>query len=419
MVTPTEHLKTQWAAARPPGRHRARPAFRRRRRALAATTPASRSPTPGSRPARLAARRRTEARRTLVILDEIHHGGDALSWGEAVREAFEPATRRLALTGTPFRSDTSPIPFVTYAPGPDGVRRSVADYTYGYGDALRDGVVRPVIFLAYGGQMRWRTSAGDEVAAALGEPLTRDVTAQAWRTALDGKGDWIPQVLRRGRHPADPGAPRGARRRRAGDRHRPGRRPAPTPRCCARSPARRRRWCCPTTPRPASRIDEFAGSDDRWMVAVRMVSEGVDVPRLAVGVYATSVATPLFFAQAVGRFVRARRRGETRQHLPAAAWRRCWRWPAQMELERDHVLDRPRRDDDDLWAPEDDLLAAAQRPPRRRRRPARVRGARGRGRPSTGCSSTAASSGRAPVRRSARRRRPTSSGCPGCSSPTR
>ena len=44
------------------------------------------------------------------------------------------------------------------------------------------------------------------------------------------------------------------------------------------------------------------------MVAVRMVSEGVDIPRLAVGVFATSVSTALFFAQAVGRFVRARRR---------------------------------------------------------------------------------------------------------------
>ena len=63
--------------------------------------------------------------KTLVILDEVHHAGDALSWGEGVREAFEPAARRLALTGTPFRSDINPIPFVTYAPGDDGVPRSV------------------------------------------------------------------------------------------------------------------------------------------------------------------------------------------------------------------------------------------------------------------------------------------------------
>ena len=53
---------------------------------------------------------RTENRKTLVIFDEIHHGGDAKSWGDAIREAFGDATRRLALTGTPFRSDDSADP---------------------------------------------------------------------------------------------------------------------------------------------------------------------------------------------------------------------------------------------------------------------------------------------------------------------
>ncbi len=81
-------------------------------------------------------RQRTTNRRTLVIFDEIHHAGDALSWGEAVREAFEPATRRLGLTGTPFRSDANPIPFVTYLPDADGSLRSSSDYVYGYGPAL-------------------------------------------------------------------------------------------------------------------------------------------------------------------------------------------------------------------------------------------------------------------------------------------
>jgi superfamily II DNA or RNA helicase len=79
---------------------------------------------------------RTEQRKTLVIFDEIHHGGDAKTWGEAIREAFGDAARRLALTGTPFRSDDSPIPFVTYASGADGVLRSQADHNYGYPEAL-------------------------------------------------------------------------------------------------------------------------------------------------------------------------------------------------------------------------------------------------------------------------------------------
>jgi superfamily II DNA or RNA helicase len=35
--------------------------------------------------------RRTLTRRTLVILDEIHHAGDSRRWGDGVKLAFEPA----------------------------------------------------------------------------------------------------------------------------------------------------------------------------------------------------------------------------------------------------------------------------------------------------------------------------------------
>jgi hypothetical protein len=106
----------------------------------------------------------------------------------------------------------------------------------------------------------------------------------------------------------------------------------------------------------SKKISAFATSGDRWMVAVRMVSEGVDIPRLAVGVYATSVSTALFFAQAVGRFVRARRRGETASvFLPSVPV--LLSYAAELEAERDHVLRAPGSD----GAEEDLLLAEAQR----------------------------------------------------------
>ncbi len=138
----------------------------------------------------------TEDANTLVILDEVHHGGDALSWGDAIRDAYGRATRRLLLSGTPFRSDTAPIPFVEYHPDEHGIRISRTDYNYGYGRALADGVVRPVLFHVYAGKMRWRTSTGDELEAHLGQDNTKDVTSQAWRTALDPEGEWMPAVLR-------------------------------------------------------------------------------------------------------------------------------------------------------------------------------------------------------------------------------
>ena len=361
IVAPTEHLKTQWAeAAARVGIH-IDPKFSNSsaRHSSEYDGVALTYAQVASRPA--LHRTRTESAPTLVILDEIHHGGDNLSWGDAIREAFEPAARRLALTGTPFRSDTSPIPFVTYAQDRDGIRRSSADYTYGYAEALRDGVVRPVLFLAYGGAMRWRTRAGDEIAARLGEMLTKDSMAQAWRTALDPKGEWVPSVL----VAAD-------KRLSEVRRHVPdaGGLVIASNQTSARAYARILKditgedvtVVLSDDAGSSARIEEFSAGTQRWMVAVRMVSEGVDVPRLCVGVYATSTSTPLFFAQAVGRFVRARRRGETASvFLPSVPV--ILTHAASMEEERDHALNRPTSDESEasLWAEEEGMIAAANR----------------------------------------------------------
>ena len=78
-----------------------------------------------------------------------------------------------------------------------------------------------------------------------------------------------------------------------------------------------------------------------------MVSEGVDIPRLAVGAWATSYRTPLFFAQAVGRFVRARRPNESATlFLPAV--RPLLALAAEMEQERNHVIAPPKVAEDGL-----------------------------------------------------------------------
>ncbi|BDU10823.1 hypothetical protein AINA4_07440 [Aurantimicrobium sp. INA4] len=337
VVTPTEHLKTQWADAAHKVGIRLDPHFTNAHKrhgkqfhGVAVTY------------AQIAMKAHvhkdlTESARTLVILDEVHHGGDTLSWGDGIREAFSRAERRLSLTGTPFRSDTAPIPFVSYLPNRDGVLVSQTDYDYGYGRALQDGVVRPVMFMVYAGSMRWRTRAGDEMEARLGQDNTKDVTAQAWRAALDPGGDWIPQVLT------------AANNRLSEVRH-----SIPdaaglviaTDQDDARAYVRILHTITGEQPTVvlsdeaggSQKIEEFSSSNNRWMVAVRMVSEGVDVPRLAVGVYATSASTPLYFAQAVGRFVRARRRGETASvFLPNVP--SLLALAQELELQRDHALE--------------------------------------------------------------------------------
>jgi len=358
VVCPTEHLKKQWAEAAARFNIPLDPDFKNSQGALgkhfigAAVTYAQVAAHPALH------RNRTEARRTLVIFDEIHHAGDSLSWGEAIREAFDPATRRLCLTGTPFRSDTNPIPFVSYVQDHTGVRRCSWDYNYGYGPALADGVVRPVIFLAYSGEMRWRTRAGEELAARLGEELTQDALSQAWRAALDPKGDWIKRVLAAAdrrltevrEHTPDAGGLVIA------SDHENARAYA---RILRQITGRGATVVLSDDPTASRKISQFAESDDRWMVAVKMVSEGVDVPRLMVGVYATSTSTPLFFAQAVGRFVRVRRRGEIASvFLPSIPV--LLEYASEMERERDHVLDKPIREDDG-FVPEQELINEARK----------------------------------------------------------
>ena len=342
IVVPTEHLKIQWAEAAARMGLALDPKFSNSNSQTSAeyhgvvVTYAQ----VASHPTRH--RVRTENRKTLVVFDEIHHGGDAKSWGDAIREAFDDATRRLALTGTPFRSDDSAIPFVTYEAGADGLMRSQADHTYGYADALADGVVRPVMFMAYSGEARWRDSAGEEHAARLGEPLTAEQTARAWKTALNPAGQWMPAVIA------------AADKRLQGKRaHVPdaGGMIIASDQTAARAYADLLRTITGEAPTvvlsddkgSSDRISAFAAGTSRWLVAVRMVSEGVDVPRLSVGVYATSASTPLFFAQAIGRFVRSRRAGETASiFLPSVP--NLLLLASEMEAQRNHVLGKPHRE---------------------------------------------------------------------------
>lgn len=240
--------------------------------------------------------------RTLIILDEVHHGGDDLSWGTALREAFEPAVRRLLLSGTPDRSDGNPVPFVRYDPN----RRFIADYSYDYGQALADrqGVVRPIAFAAFDGTARWTDASSVESKLKLSEvdPSTR---AKALASALLPDGPWIGSVLKAANDELTwqrELVPDAGGLVVAGDQFKAAKYAAMLEGICGEKPT----LAVSDIPDASARITEFAEAKSRWIVAVAMVSEGVDIPRLVVGVYATTIATSLFFRQVTGRFVRTR-----------------------------------------------------------------------------------------------------------------
>ena len=296
VVAPTQHLKHQWASA-----------ASRFRLHLDADWSARDPVLPGDvhgvvttyqQVATSAAELATLAGGGFVVLDEVHHAGDDRAWGSSVLQAFSGASRRLALSGTPFRSDSSAIPFVDYH-----LDEARSDFEYGYGDALVDGgVVRPVYFPRINGFMEWTTPDGQVLSATFDDELAREHANQRLRTALSLEGQWLPAVLRQAHERLaqlradDPAA--GGLVIATDQAHAQG---------IAEELRRRGASAVVATSDEddaSERIGRFTDSTDEWIVAVRMVSEGVDIPRLRIAVFATTTTTELFFRQAVGRVVR-------------------------------------------------------------------------------------------------------------------
>lgn len=340
VVAPTKHLKTQWADAAHRLSLHLDPDWSGTKRPPAdvhgvVVTYQQVATNPG-RIARI-------SEGSVVILDEVHHAGDEKAWGDGLREAFDWAGRRISLSGTPFRSDTNPIPFVRYVDG-----FAVPDVEYGYEDALRDGgVVRPVFFPRFNGHMEWMAPGGDIYSATFEDALDRVASNQRLRTALSVEGDWLPTVLGQAHHhlmEIRAGHPEAGGLVIAADQEH----------AWAISDMLSNRFraravvATSDDPSASDRIADFADSDVPWIVAVRMVSEGVDIPRLRVGVWATTTTTELFFRQAVGRIVRWTR-GIRRQRaflfLPDDPRLRVY--AERIAESRRHALHRSPAEDDD------------------------------------------------------------------------
>jgi superfamily II DNA or RNA helicase len=280
------------------------------------------------------------SRATLLIADEPHHMGEHAAWGSRAQDAFEEARFRLLLSGTPFRSDSNPIPWVTY--DADGV--SQADYAYGYTDALLDGVCRPITFQPFDGEMEWM-SDGKRRHASFATAIPRAEDARRLRTALDPDGDWMTEVLRDA--DARLSAVRASGHRDAGglaiaaDKEHAVRVAERLERIAVERPE----VVTSDEPDASARIAAFSAGQRRWLVSVLMVSEGVDIPRLRVGVYATAARTELFFRQVIGRFVRRTPTPKAQMsYLLMPADGRLKALAARIEEERNHALEQGAAD---------------------------------------------------------------------------
>jgi superfamily II DNA or RNA helicase len=274
--------------------------------------------------------------RTLVIADECHHMGDELAWGEGFSKAFAATPRWLLLSGTPFRSDQCAIAGVRYEAGV-----AIPDVSYSYAQAVRDGICRPVAFIPYDGTLSWQ-SGDDVIESSFDDVLSTREASRRYRTAISTElADGLPRILRsaherleevRASGHADAGGlvvtADGAHARRVA---------AVLKEITGKTPV----VVVHTDARAAQKLRAFGKSRERWIVAVNMVSEGVDIPRLRVGVYATAAKTPLIFRQIVGRFVRTLAGNAELSYLFLPADRLLRMHAADVEEELRHVLKAP------------------------------------------------------------------------------
>jgi len=291
----------------------------------------------------------TFAKKTMVIFDEIHHAGESLTWGNAVLGAFKEAIFRLAISGTAFRSDDAKIPFITY----DETNTSVADYTYSYERSIQENVCRPVYFTIHDGVMRWKVDKL-EFEHSFKEHLEPDQVSKRLKTALDPKGNWVRDVLKaadsklnelRALHKNAGGLIFATTQRHAKEIAKVvGQVTGELPPIVISEDAD-----------GSNKIEIFKHSNQKWLVSVKMVSEGIDIPRLRVGVYFTIVKAELFFRQAVGRFVRVQKElKEQEAYLFIPQDKEIVKLAETIQEEREHALDKADKTaqsnyDTDLW----------------------------------------------------------------------
>ena len=283
------------------------------------------------------------ASRSIVVLDEVHHAGEGMSWGDALQDTLKDARFILSLSGTAFRSDGNPIPFVRYDEG----GASMPDYVYSYTRAVQDKVCRPTAFFTYGGEVSW-LERGAVSTVSFSDSLDWQTSSRRLRAALAPEAQWIQPMLK--------DAHQMLLETRQEDRDAAG-----LVVCADQDHAREMAQIIqrmtgekPTVvlsddAKATKKIRQFGEGTSCWLVACNMVSEGVDIPRLRVGVYATTIRTKMYFRQFLGRMVRRRSGPPVRQvayvYLPSDPTLRSF--AEEVEEQTRHILDQAGKQQED------------------------------------------------------------------------
>ncbi len=245
----------------------------------------------------------------LTVLDEIHHCAESAVWGEGATRVGGCSSRVMALSGTPFRSDGSPIPFVSY----DDAGFVSPQYSYTYAQAIADGVCRRVQFRLRDADVRRKWSSDSSAEQCLWSSCVEDVGS--WiASGLVHDGDAVRDILtdcvmelQKMLDAGDQLAACGIHCMSSGrndidDKY---------VNKIAKE-VRRLTGSTPTVvhhgvPGASDEIRRFRDSrspSDRFIVSIKQFGEGVDIPRCRVGGYLSNITSEMYLRQVVGRYVR-------------------------------------------------------------------------------------------------------------------
>jgi superfamily II DNA or RNA helicase len=252
-------------------------------------------------------------KKMMVIFDEIHHMGGNY-WARDGEDIAEHAVAVLGMTGTPFRNDTNPISFVSFD---IETRECICHFNYHYGEGVTDRVCKDVEFVFVDGESSWATkdSNGDEQLNTLqlsdaSAGITDRDRNRALRIATDAEANWL--------HGAVTSADAMLKGYRETNMRaaclvvcRPGNSDGDIKHLHKVARAVRKltnyevREVSYSDPASSGAISSFRNDfSQRYIAAVRKISEGVDIPRLAVMVMATAPSSFLLFMQLIGRVIR-------------------------------------------------------------------------------------------------------------------
>jgi superfamily II DNA or RNA helicase len=247
-----------------------------------------------------------EQYKVFVIFDEIHHcaGSDldnSNAWGEKIISNIQgKAAYTLALTGTPWRSDSIPISLGNYTE--DGLIH--CDYSYGLTQAISDNVCRTPLITLFDNDNITLSEAGhvskfDSFNNLLNNSKCNYQSLIESETLIEHMLEEANKTLNSLREvePNSGGLIVAASTQHARDIYN-------ILKCYLNEDADIVTYL---EPDPVSLIKRYKYGNSKWIISVGMISEGTNIPRLKICCYLTRVKTELYFRQVLGRVLRVSR----------------------------------------------------------------------------------------------------------------